>query len=92
MTQSSKNYSELEHGKVSTLLRLTMCTESCLVLQLQQSRVATFCELHKLGNQNPNVKLGFHMLIDHKKNITYCFVPKVGCTHLKVAFLQAEGQ
>ena len=51
-----------------------------------------FCEAryHQEG-ADKNLKLGFHLLKDHKNQVAYCFAPKVGCTHLKLAFFRAEG-
>ena len=60
-------------------------------MQVQQSRVEHFCERYHQGGPDYTVNLGIHILTDDNSKIAYCFAPKVGCTHLKVAFFRAQG-
>ena len=50
-----------------------------------------FCEKYHQGGPDYAVNLGVHILTDDNAKLAYCFVPKVGCTHLKVAFFRAQG-
>ena len=59
-----------------------------------------FCESHGLGDQAyglPNENEGDvafykHLLVNDKAQTTFCFIPKVGCTNLKVLFFVVQGE
>jgi hypothetical protein len=36
-------------------------------------------------------KLGRHILLNSRSKAAFCFVPKIGCTNLKILFFIAQG-
>jgi len=60
-----------------------------ITLQFQQTQVDRFCERNNLGTEM-STKLERHVLVNNKSNTAFCFVPKVGCTNLKILFFVAH--
>ncbi len=82
-----------------------MYAENCTIssvydVQMQQKLVDEFCKHHNLSHhafQLPRAKenaassLYRHLLLNDKTGTLFCFVPKVGCTNLKLLFFVAIG-
>ena len=69
-------------------------------LQMQEKIVDQFCKRHNLSNQAlvlPEAErvdtecLYRHLLLNDKTRTLFCFVPKAGCTNLKLLFFIAQG-
>lgn len=76
------------------------------ILQFQRQQVDEFCKRHNLddikyhiptptrdqyGKDNTMFAFNRHMLLDDKQQILFCFVPKVGCTNLKLLMFVSQG-
>ncbi len=68
--------------------------------KMQEKIVDQFCKRHNLSNQAhllPKADsvdtecLYRHLLINDKTGTLFCFVPKAGCTNLKLLFFVAQG-
>lgn len=68
--------------------------------QIQQKQVDLFCKTHNLSQQALQLPgetegdtecLYRHLLLNDKTNTMFCFVPKAGCTNLRVLFFMAQG-
>ncbi len=55
----------------------------------QQAQVERFCQVYNDSKRDRKIP-GHLMLYDDAKT-AFCFVPKVGCTTLKVIFFTAQG-
>ena len=63
------------------------------VLQFQKGQLDEFCKLHS-NNTEWQVSLPTlyrHLLFDKTSEAMFCYVPKSGCTNLKVMFLANQG-
>lgn len=66
--------------------------------QLQQKQVEKFCQLYMFDTKYKLPRSAYqdrilsrHLLVDDHSNTLFCFVPKVGCTNLKLALFYAQG-
>ena len=63
------------------------------VLQFQKGQLDEFCKLYS-NNTEWQVSLPTlyrHLLFDKTSEAMFCYVPKSGCTHLKIMFLVNQG-
>ena len=72
----------------------------CDCTQLQQKQIDQFCkargmddEAYTLPGENERRSVFYrHILINDKAQTLFCFIPKVGCTNLKVLFFVVQGE
>ena len=69
-----------------------------LISALPQKQVEKFCQLYMFDvkyklprSRYQDLILSRHLLVDDHSNTLFCFVPKVGCTNLKLALFYAQG-
>lgn len=67
---------------------------------MQEKLVEEFCSSHNLSHQALQLSeatnddtncLYRHLLLNDKTSTLFCFVPKAGCTNLRVLFFVAQG-
>ena len=62
-------------------------------LQLQREAVENYCAKYDPHPSNHLYEsaYGQHMLVDDTHSVVFCFLPKVGCTNLKLLFFVSQG-
>ena len=71
------------------------CLQLCIYAQFQKAQIDEFCEQYGLNKQQYTLPVEAqevgdfhrHMLVDKHRETMFCFVPKAGCTNLKIIFL-----
>ena len=62
-----------------------------LIFQFQKSAMDHYCSLYYERHFKHRFYKNYHLLSDKNHHVIFCFLPKVGCTNLKIVFFVNQG-